>query len=708
MQSVVSIVTGVVRGTIDNCQLVFMETVFVLSVNRSGEQIGPYLVRERIGQGGMAEVYRAYQPSVRREVALKIIPLESATGQTVLQERFKQEAEVVAALEHPHILPVIDYGISDQVLYIAMRYVRGGTLRDLLEQQPLGQELAVRLFGQIAQALGYAHRRAVIHRDLKPSNILLDDEKNAYLADFGLAKMLSDVSQLTLTGAVVGTPAYMAPEQLRGDPVDHRADIYSLGVILYHMLVGRPPFEGPTAFSLIYQHIEKAPPPPHEFNPDLLPGVEHVLLQALQKAPADRFDTAEQMAQALTEALMPGLERLPGVASALPDRVLVPGAGFTLAPGAGLTGRKSVLQEMGVREDGRLLPWHRGLLLRQWPAFVVMAIALALGLWYILSGPTGAAPGLRATLLAGQAGTPEDVVASEAEVALARQALGSTGFIGYVICNQTSEFFATMARRLSDASAAHGLAFRVYDAQTDANEEIIQIERARTDGARALIVCVVDSEAVSRTLRSAAEDGLALVLHNMDEPPPYPAVVITHDDYALGQIPGRYAGQLVQEELHGHAEVVILDFPDLPSIVRRADGLEDGLLAVAPEAHIIGRYRGGTIALARQSVSRLLADGVAIDVILSINDAGAYGAIAALEQAGIAPSAVIVTGVDAEAVALQHIRQGYFMRATVAVAGERIPAASINAIVKQLAGGTLPQIIVVPPGDLFTAETVSD
>lgn len=708
MPPVAFIVIGVDQGTIDNCQLVLMEIVFVLSVNRSGEQIGPYLVRERIGQGGMAEVYRAYQPSVRREVALKIIPLESTTGQTALQERFKQEAEVVAALEHPHILPVIDYGISDQVLYIAMRYVRGGTLRDLLEQQPMGEELAVRLFGQIAQALGYAHRRAVIHRDLKPSNILLDDEKNAYLADFGLAKMLSDVSQLTLTGAIVGTPAYMAPEQLRGDPVDHRADIYSLGVILYHMLVGRLPFEGPTAFSLIYQHIEKAPPPPREFNPELLPEVEHVLLQALQKVPANRFDTAEQMAQALREALMPGLERLPVAAPVLPERVLLPGAGVTLAPGSGLTERRGAAQQMGIHEGGRLLPWHGGFLLRQWPVLVVAVIALALGLWYILSGPTGAAPGLKATLLDGQVGTPKDVLASEAEVALARQVLGSSGFIGYVACNQTSEFFATMARRLSDASAAYGLAFRVYDAQTDANEEIIQVERARTDGARALIVCVVDAEAVSRTLRSAAEDGLALVLHNMDEPPPYPAVLITHDDYALGQIPGHYAGQLVQRERGGHAEVVILDFPDLPSIVRRADGLEDGLLAIAPEAHIIGRYRGGTIALARQSVSHLLADGVAIDVILSINDAGAYGAIAALEQAGIAPSAVIVTGVDAEAVALQRIREGYFMRVTVAVAGEQIPAASVNAIVKQLAGGTLPQIIVVPPGDLFTVETVDD
>jgi serine/threonine protein kinase/ABC-type sugar transport system substrate-binding protein len=679
-------------------------------VNFTGEQIGPYFVRERIGQGGMADVYRAYQPSVKREVALKVIPLLASAEHEQLRQRFKQEAEMIAGLEHPHILPVFDYGVSGDVLYLAMRLLRGGTVRDLLVQQnALPPHHAADLVNQFATALGYAHRRGIIHRDLKPSNILLDDEQNAYLADFGLAKVLGGSSQLTTTGSIIGTPAYMSPEQLRGDPINHRSDIYSLGVILYHMLVGRPPFEALTTFSLIYQHVEKMPPPPREFNPDISPAIETVLLRALQKNPDDRFESAEHVAHALEVAI----GRKPAVElddTPVPDVVVSQQA---LAPpvteGPSIPSSDTIPQVQPSQTDstGPIALARRGrssgLFLGIMAAIIVL---VTIGL-LVIQQADQASVIPPPTVLAGQEGSPEDLTPTNHEISLAQRAMTDDGFIAYITCNQTSQFFATQARRITEAAGRYGFSVRVYDSNTDSNEEIIQIERARTEGAKALVVCVVDANVVSDTLESVQEAGMPLVLHNIGEPPTYGGVLITHDDYALGYAPGRYAGELVADEMGGRANVIILDFPELPSIVERADGLEDGFLSAAPDANIVGRYKGGTPVFASEAVQDLLADGVDIDVILSINDVGAYGAIDVLEEAGIGPDEVIITGVDSEAVATQHVRDGYYFRATLGVAEDQVPLATVHAIVKLMSGSTVPQIINVPIRELVTAESLN-
>ncbi len=685
-------------------------------VNFAGEQIGPYIVRERIGQGGMADVYRAFQPSVKREVALKVIPLFATGQQEEVQLRFKQEAEMIASLEHPHILPVFDYGITDEVLYLAMRLLRGGTLRELLLRglMPVGQ--AAELFSQIALALGHAHRRGVIHRDLKPSNVMIDTEQNAYLADFGLAKVLGGSSQLTTTGSIIGTPAYMSPEQLRGDPINHRSDIYSLGVILYHMLVGRPPFEALTTFSLIYQHVEKTPPPPREFNPQISAEVELVILRALQKNPDERFESSEQMSEALNIALGRKSRLDPALLQPPPDTIVLqtsslpyvgsadlgsgsipPSPSATALPSAGLGGASS--QTLSRSAIGRVR-W------RSLPARLLAGLALVLlgGLAaLILSLAHGESLPGPAVVLVGEAGAPEDVIPTVQEIELARRYLGSEGFIADIVCNEGSEFFAGQARRMADIASQLDLAFRRYDSKTDANQQIIQIERARADGARALVVCVVDAEIVNDTLSAAAEAGIPLILQNVSDPPAYNGVVITHDNYLLGLEPGRYAGRYIAEHLGGVADVIILDFPDLPAIVARADGLQAGLLEFAPDAHIIGRYLGGTSEFAEESVRTLIEQAVHFDVILSINDAGAYGAINALTDADFSPDSVVITGVDAEVLARRYIEDGHFMRASVGVGQEEIPQVALNIAVKLMAGATLPQVIYTPPGELITA-----
>src|SRR6266849_4645027 len=212
---------------------------------QAGQTIGPYRIIAQIGQGGMAVVYKAYQPAMERYVALKILPRQLAESPE-FTGRFHQEARTIAHLEHAHILPVHDYGESDGYTYLAMRFVEAGTLKDRLQAGPLAPDEIDRCFAQLADALDYAHAQGVVHRDLKPSNVLLDARGNLFLTDFGIAKLLEADSRFTGSGAMMGTPAYMSPEQAQGLRIDQRTDIYSLGIMLYEMVTERLPFEADT------------------------------------------------------------------------------------------------------------------------------------------------------------------------------------------------------------------------------------------------------------------------------------------------------------------------------------------------------------------------------------------------------------------------------------------------------------------------------
>jgi ligand-binding sensor domain-containing protein/tRNA A-37 threonylcarbamoyl transferase component Bud32 len=267
-----------------------------------GQTLGAYRIVNQIGQGGMATVYKAYHAAMDRYVAVKVLPKQFAESSEFMG-RFQQEARTIANLEHPHILPVYDYGAHDNIPYFVMRYLDTGTLKDRIKAGPISLAEADRLFTQLADALGYAHERGVIHRDIKPSNALVDSRGGLFLTDFGIAKLTEGAAQFTATGAITGTPAYMSPEQAQGEKIDHRSDIYSLGIVLYEMVTGRVPFEAETPLAVIFKQIQANLPPPSEANPEVSPEVERVLLKALAKNREDRFNTCGEFLDAWKGAL---------------------------------------------------------------------------------------------------------------------------------------------------------------------------------------------------------------------------------------------------------------------------------------------------------------------------------------------------------------------------------------------------------------------
>lgn len=293
----------------------------------TGQTIDDYHILERIGSGGMGTVYRAVQLSLQREVAIKVLPDELANNPQYLG-RFAREARALTQLEHPHIVPVYGYGTDGKTSYLVMRLLTGGTLADYLAQRgrvPLDD--ARRIFDHISAALHYAHAQGIIHRDIKASNIIFDSQFNAYLTDFGIAKLVHTNEQLTATGMILGTPSYMAPELWKGQAATAHSDIYSLGVVLYAMLTGKPPFEAATPYALMEKHVSEPPRPPSSISPGLSPAIDAVTVRALAKSPLDRYPDPASMARALADAswnLTPRLGTLTATELAISEPVRRP------------------------------------------------------------------------------------------------------------------------------------------------------------------------------------------------------------------------------------------------------------------------------------------------------------------------------------------------------------------------------------------------
>ncbi|MBI1877316.1 MAG: protein kinase, partial [Chloroflexi bacterium] len=270
-----------------------------------GQTIGQYQIVERLGRGGMADVYKAFHTGLAVNRALKVIRPE-LVAEEGFRERFQREAQAVAALRHPNIVQMHDFGVQDNLYYMVMEFIEGQDLKSYLarrgQMRPFSQ--VVTIIEQVGSALGYAHQRGLIHRDIKPANIMLTAEGQAILMDFGIAKMLTLAERMTQTGVGIGTPAYMSPEQARALPdIAPPSDIYSLGVVLYEMLTGKVPFSADTPLAVMLKVVSDPLPPPRDFSPDIPDVLQGVVLKATAKDPAQRYQTAEAMVDALKRSL---------------------------------------------------------------------------------------------------------------------------------------------------------------------------------------------------------------------------------------------------------------------------------------------------------------------------------------------------------------------------------------------------------------------
>ena len=325
----------------------------------SGRAVKGFELAERIGSGGYGVVYRAVQPSVQRDVAVKIILPRFANHPSFIR-RFEAEAHLVARLEHPHIVPLYDYWREPDAAYLIMRLLQG-SLDTHLQQGPLPLAMFRQIASQVGHALAAAHSHGVLHQDIKPANVLLDDLQNAYLADFGIAKNLAfaDGGSLTEEGALISSPAYLSPEQIRDEPVRPSSDVYCFGLLLFEMLAGQKAFPGPTPVLFLQQHLHEPLPLLRDLALDLPPGLDEVLQRATAKQPQQRFPDVPGLLAALDEALRPSLLSVtppiqpettvpllsPPEIAALenPYRGLRP---FTEADAANFFGREALVQEL--------------------------------------------------------------------------------------------------------------------------------------------------------------------------------------------------------------------------------------------------------------------------------------------------------------------------------------------------------------------------
>ncbi|HZJ23998.1 MAG TPA: serine/threonine-protein kinase, partial [Anaerolineales bacterium] len=283
----------------------------------SPDKVGRYKIKSELGRGGMATVYRAYDPSFDREVAVKVLPREMVHN-LVFRVRFKRELKMIASLEHPAIVPVYDVGEEpDGRQYFVMRYMGGDSLSDWIKRGALSLQDTAILIERLASALDYAHQKGIVHRDIKPDNVLFDDTNHPYLTDFGIAKLTESAISAT-GGGTMGTPAYVSPEQAQGANVDSRADIYGMGVMIYEMLTGRKPYDAESPMSVAVRHITEPIPDILQANPELPIEVDTIIRTAMAKDREDRYSNAKELSRALNRAAF-GDDRSPTASPSMFD-----------------------------------------------------------------------------------------------------------------------------------------------------------------------------------------------------------------------------------------------------------------------------------------------------------------------------------------------------------------------------------------------------
>src|SRR5438876_462511 len=302
-----------------------------------------YLLQSRIGRGGMATIYRARDLQVDRVVAVKVLREIYSTDPKFV-ERFEREAKAASALRHPNIVQVYDYGQTDGKYYIVMELIEGTDLRSYLNShEVLNVDRTIIIAHDIALGLGAAHRRGIVHRDVKPQNVLIGLDGSIKLTDFGIVSVYKDANaeRLTTSGMTLGTVQYYAPEQAQGEIVTPAADVYELGIVMYEMLTGHPPFDGKSAVVVAMQHIQDQPVPPGQFNPNIPTELEEIILHCLEKSPGSRFSDGSKLARALEKL---GDAKISETASTIPGNVQIPSYSTQTSSRQSKNGQSDTLQ----------------------------------------------------------------------------------------------------------------------------------------------------------------------------------------------------------------------------------------------------------------------------------------------------------------------------------------------------------------------------
>ena len=359
-----------------------------------GENVGPYRIIEQLGQGGMATVYKAYHASLDRYVALKVLHQAFNQDQT-FTARFQREARVVAKLEHPNIVPIYDYSEHESRPYLIMKYIEGDTLKARLNKGPLTSREIEDVINSIGAALAYAHRQGILHRDIKPSNVMIANDGVMYLADFGLARIAQAGESTMSSDSIMGTPQYISPEQAMGKKdLDAGTDIYSFGVMLYEMVVGRVPFSSDTPFSIIHDHIYTPLPLPMKVNPNVPEPVQRVLLKSLAKDRLDRYESVEEMMQAFKNAWTEAGVPMQGTSITMPGAATIIGSKPTLVKSqAAAPAHETIKTSTPPRPSGKGAPWV-------WIGIGVVALVLCMGVVFAASKYANQKPPVRVTIAA--------------------------------------------------------------------------------------------------------------------------------------------------------------------------------------------------------------------------------------------------------------------------------------------------------------------
>lgn len=666
------------------------------------QTVGAYQFFERIGQGPRSLVHRARQATFQRDVALKLYQIHFDPQDTVARAHFDTEIQKVVGIEHLRFVPIEDYFFHNGQPFVAMRLMPRGTLLDLLRNGSLAVSESINQFTQIAEGLEEAHGRGLYHCNLKPSNILFDERFNAFISDFGLPLpplTPGDPDRLDLA------LAYQAPEQRAGKQTDARTDIYALGILLHHMLTGYVPL------------IADDP---------MLPGeVEMIIRKATQPEAAERYQSIQEMISALYAAsgtLTPAQlmqkkqdsdAKLPiGRALPVPEnrvgssqeikRATGSQPALVVAPRAeGSTRARMRFSSRRLQRASRITRREVGFLFAGIGLASLASILLLLAVLPRLQQNAQPDP----IILSGISGSPADAAPTANEIALAQARIGGTGFIAYLACSLGTQFQATLAREMTDyLLQTYGERLRVYNNDDDVNQQSINLQRALDEGAAGIILCPIGEDNLSNIMVEAQTARIPFVsLANLSQS--YGGVLMGTNNYQLGLFAGRAAGDIANARYDGAASVVMFFNNNLPSNIERRQGMVDGLAETAPDSQIVAEYQtGGLPENGYQSMEQAFEDGHEPNIVLALNDGSAYGAIQYLETLNYPPSDIQIIGVNGEVNAIEYIEDGYFMAATVPIARSTIGLAGIDAIIKLLGDGILPQRIALSPGETITQQ----